>query len=126
MYIITRNSVNTIMIGEFLMNNNVGRQSNKKKNNKITTRMGMIIVIGCLALLAVVVIYKAQDLNSQKQNLQVQAAELQNQLEAAKQDYKKLEEREKYMKTDEYVEDVARSQLGLVYPDEIVVKPEEN
>lgn len=126
MYIITRNSVNTIMIGEFLMNNNVGRQSNKKKNNKITTRMGMIIVIGCLALLAVVVIYKAQDLNSQKQNLQVQAAELQNQLEEAKQDYKKLEEREKYMKTDEYVEDVARSQLGLVYPDEIVVKPEEN
>lgn len=126
MYIITRNNVNTIMIGEFLMNNNVGRQSNKKKNNKITTRMGMIIVIGCLALLAVVVIYKAQDLNSQKQNLQVQAAELQNQLEAAKQDYKKLEEREKYMKTDEYVEDVARSQLGLVYPDEIVVKPEEN
>ena len=108
------------------MNNNVGRQSNKKKNNKITTRMGMIIVIGGLALLAVVVIYKAQDLNSQKQNLQVQAAELQNQLEAAKQDYKKLEEREKYMKTDEYVEDVARSQLGLVYPDEIVVKPEEN
>ena len=30
------------------------------------------------------------------------------------------------MKTDEYVEDVARSQIGLVYPDEIVVKPEEN
>lgn len=126
MYIITRNNVNTIMIGEFLMSNNVGRQSKKKKNTKITTRMGMIIVIGCLALLAVVVIYKAQDLKSQKQNLQVQAAELQDQLEEAKQDYKKLEEREKYMKTDEYVEDVARSQLGLVYPDEIVVKPEEN
>ena len=33
--------------------------------------------------------------------------------------------REKYMQTDEYVEDVARSQLGLIYPDEIVVKPEE-
>ena len=31
----------------------------------------------------------------------------------------------KYMQTDEYVEDVARSQLGLIYPDEIVVKPEE-
>ena len=29
------------------------------------------------------------------------------------------------MKTDEYVEDVARSQLGLVYPDEIVIKPKE-
>ena len=58
-------------------------------------------------------------------SLQVQAAELQEQLDSAKEDYKKLEEREKYMQTDEYVEDVARSQLGLIYPDEIVVKPEE-
>ena len=38
---------------------------------------------------------------------------------------KELEEKEEYMKTDEYVEDVARSQLGLVYPDEIVIKPKE-
>jgi cell division protein DivIC len=29
------------------------------------------------------------------------------------------------MKTDEYIEDVAKSKLGLVYPDEIVIKPAE-
>ena len=28
------------------------------------------------------------------------------------------------MKTDEYVEGVARDKLGLVYPDEILLKPE--
>ena len=42
--------------------------------------------------------------------------------EADEESYDKLKE---YMQTDEYVEDVARSQLGLIYPDEIVVKPEE-
>ena len=106
------------------MSRNVSR-SKKKKNIRLTTRMGMFIVVGCLALLTIVVIYKAQDLKSQKESLQVQAAELQTQLETAKQGYKKLEQREEYMKTDEYVEDVARSQLGLIYPDEIVVKPKE-
>lgn len=106
------------------MSRNVSR-TKKKKNIRLTTRMGMFIVVGCLALLTIVVIYKAQDLKSQKESLQVQAAELQTQLETAKQDYKKLEQREEYMKTDEYVEDVARSQLGLIYPDEIVVKPKE-
>ena len=42
--------------------------------------------------------------------------------QARTEDIDKLKE---YMQTDEYVEDVARSQLGLIYPDEIVVKPEE-
>ena len=110
---------NKVMNGEFLMSKTVGR-SKSKKNNKITTKLGMVLVVSCLILLAVVVLYKAQ-----KESLQVQAAELQEQLDSAKEDYKKLEEREKYMQTDEYVEDVARSQLGLIYPDEIVVKPEE-
>lgn len=112
------------MNGEFLMSKTVGR-SMSKKNNKITTKLGMVLVVSCLILLAVVVLYKAQSLKAQKESLQVQAAELQEQLDSAKEDYKKLEEREKYMQTDEYVEDVARSQLGLIYPDEIVVKPEE-
>ena len=28
------------------------------------------------------------------------------------------------MKTDEYIEKVARDKLGLIYPDEILIKPE--
>ncbi len=107
------------------MNKRVGKKKTNK-NNRITTRMGMIIVISCLILLAVVVVYKAKDLNAQKQSLQVQEAELQEQLQNAQDEYKQLEKRQEYMKTDKYVEDVARSQLGLVYPDDIVVKPKVN
>ena len=35
-----------------------------------------------------------------------------------------LEEMEKYMKTKKYMEEVAKSKLGLVYPDEILIQPE--
>ncbi len=90
------------------MSKRTGRMGSK---NKISSRIGVITVICCLALLAGVVMYKARTLETQKKELQVQAEELQ--------------EKEEYMKTDEYVEDVARSQLGLVYPDEIVIKPKE-
>ena len=97
------------------MSKRTGRTGSK---NKISSRIGVITVICCLALLAGVVMYKARALETQKK-------ELQEQLDDAKQKHKELEEKEEYMKTDEYVEDVARSQLGLVYPDEIVIKPKE-
>ena len=71
-------------------------------------------------MLAVVVLYKAQSLKAQKESLQVQAAELQEQLDSAKEDYKKLEEREKYMQTDEYIANVAREKLGMVKENEII------
>lgn len=106
------------------MSKRTGR-TRSKNNKKISSRMGVITVICCLVLLAIVVFYKAKSLETQKQDLQVQAAELQEQLDDAKQRHKELEQKEEYMKTDDYVESVARSQLGLVYPDEIVIKPEE-
>ncbi len=37
---------------------------------------------------------------------------------------KELEEYEEYVKTDEYVEEVAREKLGLVYKDEIIFEPD--
>jgi len=33
--------------------------------------------------------------------------------------------REQYMQTKQYIEDVAKDKLGLVYPDEIVIRPNE-
>lgn len=50
---------------------------------------------------------------------------LQTKIEEAyleKQDLIALEE---YMHTKQYIEDVAKDKLGLVYPDEIVIRPSE-
>ena len=50
------------------MSKTVGR-SKSKKNNKITTKLGMVLVVSCLILLAVVVLYKAQSLKAQKADI---------------------------------------------------------
>lgn len=68
---------------------------------------------------------KSISLREQKAELKVQAAEISAQIEEAQDEHKKLEEKEEYMKTKKYVEEVARNQLGLVYPDEIVIRPKE-
>lgn len=49
---------------------------------------------------------------------------LEREIETEEQRTKELEELEKYMKTKKYMEDVAREKLGLVYPDEILIEPE--
>jgi cell division protein DivIC len=96
-----------------------------QKQNRIINRISFFIVVGCLLLLGVVVVYKSHALSQQRASLAIQKEELTTQLDDAEREYKALEEKEEYMKTDEYKESVARAQLGLVYPDEIVVKPEE-
>ena len=46
-------------------------------------------------------------------------------VEEAKQEQANLDAQEKYMLTNEYIEDVAKDKLGLVKPDELVIRPAE-
>ena len=107
----------SLTIGEWIM----GRTNTRRKQSKICTA----IIIVSLLLLAVIVVVKSISLREQKAELKVQAAEISAQIEEAQDEHKKLEEKEEYMKTKKYVEEVARNQLGLVYPDEIVIRPKE-
>ena len=51
------------------------------------------------------------------------AAALQKQIEEAQKESESLEEEEIYIQTKKYVEDVARSRLGLVKPGETYLTP---
>lgn len=83
------------------------------------------MIILSVLLIGGSVFYKSIDLKEKRDELRVQAAELEVQIENAESEYQDLVAREEYMQTKKYVEDVARNQLGLVYPDEIVIRPEE-
>ena len=53
------------------------------------------------------------------------AEELERQIDEEEMRTEEIEEMRRYMQTDRYVEEVARDKLGLVYPDEVIFKPEE-
>lgn len=56
------------------------------------------------------------------QSYLTQEAELQAQMESEEQRKEELKEYEKYVNTKEYIEQVAKTKLGLVYPNEIIFK----
>ena len=54
-----------------------------------------------------------------------QEAELKAQIEEQNARSEKVKEYEEYVKTDDYIKDVAEEKLGLVDPHEILFRPEE-
>lgn len=52
-----------------------------------------------------------------------QAASLQEEIQSEKERQKEIDSLEEYVKTDEYIKEVAREKLGLIDPNEIIFKP---
>ena len=78
------------------------------------------IVVVCLAS-----VNKISELRAQSRELSYTEKALEQEIAQAKQETENLKAQENYMKTREYFEDQAKTKLGLVYPDEIVIKPAE-
>jgi cell division protein FtsB len=70
-------------------------------------------------------LYKQNALKAQGKEYASQIKELEQQKKELSQEEKELEEFKEYVKTDEYVEEVARDKFGLVYKGEIIFEPEE-
>lgn len=68
---------------------------------------------------------RVKELRIQGKELAYAESVLEQKIEAAKQENEVLLAEQQYMQTNKYIEDVAKDKLGLVYPDEIVIKPQE-
>lgn len=96
------------------------RRRKKKKNNKGLPVIAFVVVLFCLCIGV-----RTWSLRSQSRELAEKQESLENQIKSEEDRTKQLEEQEKYMQTKKYMEDVAKEKLGLVYPDEILIEPEE-
>lgn len=83
----------------------------------------MIVVAVIFVCLFSVV--RVTDLYAKSRELTETEYTLQQKVEEAEQEKERLLAQEQYMKTNQYIEDVAKDKLNLVYPDEIVIKPSE-
>lgn len=86
-------------------------------------KRSMVLIGFVLVLLAVVLGANAGKLRSKNANYKLQEAELKAQIQEQEDRAKEIEEFEEYVKTDEYIKEVAEEKLGLVDPDEILFKP---
>jgi len=111
--------------GEYKMN------QMKKRIRRSRLRKGMrghrrsvFAIITVLVLLVAVVSVNAMTLRAKEKAYHAQEVELAEQIEEEKARAKEIDELEKYVSTEEYVEEVAKDKLGLVYENEIIFKAE--
>ncbi len=85
-------------------------------------RRSMAVITMILVLLLCVLTVNAVTLQAKNKDYIRQEAELQAQIEEQKARTEEIKEYEQYVKTDEYIKEVAEEKLGLVDPDEIIFK----
>ena len=89
----------------------------KQRNNAGTVSVGIFVLL-FLAVMAVQ-IYRVKQ---KSDGLTEQIEELQTRHDAETERAEEIDELEEYMKSDDYIEDTAKSKLGFAYDNEIIFK----
>ena len=99
-------------------------RTRRRKKDRWGNRMAIIGITVVVISLGVVVNLKSASMK--KKDLEYQAREetLLRQVEKEKNRASELEEYRVYVQTKQYIEEVAKQKLGLVKPDEILLKPQ--
>lgn len=85
--------------------------------------MGFVFL--AVAVMLVVFTAKKMDLDAKLGTLMKEKAKCEQEVGNLTEEENKIEEYRNYVNSDEYIEDIARKKLGLVYPDEYVFEAEE-
>ncbi len=95
------------------------RRSKQNKSSMVCISLIVLMLVGVMSV-QIVSVY------GRNLSYQAQEEELQAQLETEQSRQKELEEYKKYVNTKEYIEQVAKTKLGLVYPNEVIYKEKED
>lgn len=95
-----------------------GRRKTRNLNSKLPL-LGITLVVGVLAFAVGI---RSQDLREKEQTYLMREDTLQKEIANEEQRTEDLNEKKVYVKTKQYIEEVARDKLGLVNPDEIILK----
>lgn len=96
----------------------------RRKRQKRSSIFGMISAFGVIALLGVVLWNGKQSLAAKNEAYEEQKAQLTQQISEEEDRTMNLEEYKKYIQTKKFVEEIAKDKFGLIYPDEMLFKPE--
>ncbi len=95
----------------------------KKRRDQWGNRMAIMGITLVVISLGVVVNLKGASMKKKDLEYQAREASLEKQVELEENRAEELEEYRIYVQTKQYIEEVAKQKLGLVKPDEILLKP---
>ena len=97
----------------------------KKNSNNLSSGLAVIGITLIIGIVAAAIYTAERDMRQQEQAYIEREAALNREIEREEQRRKTLDEKKKYVATDEYIEKVAKEKLGLINPDEILIKAKE-
>lgn len=100
-------------------------RSRKRKSKRRQSRFASLMVIATVVTVCILTVVLVSDLKRKSRDLSQTERMLEQRIEQANATHDNLIAQEEYMKTDQYIEDMAKEKLGMVYPDEIVIRPKE-
>ena len=106
------------MVKETTNKNRRSRQRRRAQKHK----RSVLAICGVVVLLIVIISIDSITLKAKDQAYQAQEIELEQQIKDEKERAQEIEELDKYVGTDEYIEEVAKDKLGLVHENEIIFK----
>lgn len=92
----------------------------KKKKKKYHSYIFVLLVLFLMVTIVGIGMIKQRKILMRYEE---QAASLQEEIRSEKERQKEIDSLEEYVKTDEYIKEVAREKLGLIDPNEIIFKP---
>lgn len=95
-----------------------GKRNNGIKSVAFWLAIAVVLLFGVMS-------YNSMELLKEKRALEAEQKELQARLQEEQERTGELKERRAYMQTVRYIEEIAREVLGLVYPDEVILRQEE-
>ncbi|MCI9068844.1 MAG: septum formation initiator [Lachnospiraceae bacterium] len=98
------------------------RERKRYRKQSKTVIMGILLVT---FLFCGILFYKTKALQVRDSRYGTRETELQEEIEQEKKRSQELEEREAYVQTKKYIEEIAKTKLGLVNPGETLLRPNE-
>ncbi|MDO4788841.1 MAG: septum formation initiator family protein [Johnsonella sp.] len=103
-----------------------GAGNRQRKKNQRMGRHATILAVAIAAFsIAMILNIRVRSLKEQESVYKERIQSIQTEYEAESERAQALEEYRIYVQTKQYIEKVAKEKLGLVKPDEIILKPNE-
>ena len=97
-------------------------EERKKKNRRRKNRTGSYSIVIIVLLLLGVISVKCFELKNKNESLKKQEVTLEEKIQKETVRAKEIEELSKRVQTKQYAAEVAREQLGMVYPGELMYR----
>lgn len=106
-----------------MINMGTSNRNKRRKKERLGNRMALIGITGVILSMAAVVSIKGATLQDRDMEYMIKEENLTAQKSREEARALELEERRIYVQTKQYIEEVAKEKLGLVNPDEVILKP---